>query len=57
MYSVDREKLLELCHLFPKAAVKLQTYCINQVKHLSNTRRMMTHLHVANFNNHFYRKK
>ena len=56
LYSIDRDTLLDLCYLFPKAAKKLQEYSIKQVVHLSETRQKKQHLHHGNFVKLFYRK-
>ena len=48
IYSVSAEYLLELCDIFPKTALILQEYCIQQVEHLRETRMRKEHLHTHN---------
>lgn len=46
--TVTADYLLELCELFPKTAMALQQYCIEQIEHLSKTRALKQHLHTHN---------
>lgn len=47
---------MNLCEQFPKAAAKMQDYCIKQLEHLSKIRQRKEHLHHGNYVNHYYRK-
>ena len=35
LYSIDKERLLEMCEIFPRTAAVLQQTAIEQIKHLS----------------------
>ena len=56
LYSIDRERLLELYDLYPRASEKMQTYAIEQMNFLFYTRQKKHHLHSGNFKRATYRK-
>ena len=56
LYSLEEEVFTKLCDAYPKAKFRMQAYCLEQIRHLSETRQKKQHVHSGNEKQHRFRK-